>query len=79
MQLDNSIAGISILEEEASGGAERTSTLTVNSATTATSGVYTCIASVSVPESNTVTSNQSAIVTIRGQCNNGNAFNSPFL
>ena len=67
MQLDNSIAGISILEDEARGGAERSSTVTVNSATTASSGVYTCIASVSVPESNTVTSNQSVTVTIRGQ------------
>ena len=66
IQLDNSIAGISILEEEAGSGAERSSILTVNSATTASSGVYTCIASVSVPESNTVTSNQSATVTIRG-------------
>ncbi len=66
MQLDNSIAGIFILEEEVSGGAERSSTLTVSSATTASSGVYTCIASVSVPESNTVMSNQSATVTIRG-------------
>ena len=67
MQLDNSIIGISILEEEGSGGAERSSMLMVSSATTTNSGVYTCIASVSVPESNTVTSNQSATVTIRGQ------------
>ena len=66
MQLDNSVAGISILEEEVSGGAERSSTLTVTSAHTISSGVYTCISSVGIPESNTVTSNQSAAVTIRG-------------
>ena len=79
MQLDNSIAGISISVEEVSRGAEKSSTLTVNSATTVSSGVYTCIASVSVPESNTVMSNQSATVTIRGQYSNGNAFESLFL
>lgn len=73
MQLDNSITGVSILEEEASGGAERSSTLIVDSATTASSGVYICTASISVPESNTVTSNQSATVTIRGQYNTVNS------
>ena len=66
MQLDNSIPGISILEEEFSGGAERSSTLIVTSARTISSGVYACIASVSVPESNTVTGDQNVTVTIRG-------------
>lgn len=67
MQLDNSIVGLSIIEDEVSGGAQKTSTLTVTSATTISSGDYSCIASVSIPESNTVTSNQSASVTIRGK------------
>ena len=67
MQLDSTIPGISITEEEASGGAEISNTLTVTSARTINSGEYLCVASISIPESNTVTSNQSAIVNIRGK------------
>lgn len=66
VQLDNSVAGVSIAEEESSNGAQKSSMLTVTSANAMKSGVYTCIASVSIPESNTVTSNQSSNVTIRG-------------
>ena len=66
VQLDNSVAGVSITEEESSSGAQKSSMLTVTSANAVNSGVYMCSASVSIPESNTVTSNQSSCVTIRG-------------
>ena len=66
MQLDNSIVGTSITEDETGGGAEKLTTLTVTSASSISSGLYSCVATVSVPESSTVTSNQTAVVTIRG-------------
>ena len=70
MQLDSTIVGISITEEEGSGGAEISNTLTVTSARTVNSGEYLCVASISIPDSNTVTSNQSATVDIRGTNDN---------
>ena len=66
MQLDSTVAGISITEVEANGGAEISSTLTVTSARSLNSGEYLCLASVSVPESTMVTTNQSATANIRG-------------
>lgn len=64
--LDNSRPEISIREQEVMGGMEKSSVLTIVSASTITSGDYTCVAVIDIPESNRVTSNQSASVTIQG-------------
>lgn len=65
-RLDNSIQGIDIVEEEANNGVEKTSSLSVNSAQTQNSGSYICSVEVSIPESNEVTSEQTATITITG-------------
>ena len=64
--LDNSRPGVSIHEQEVMGGKEKSSVLTIVSASTINSGDYTCVAVIDIPESNRVTSNQSASVTIQG-------------
>lgn len=66
VQMDDSISGVSIQVEEVNGGLEKTSELTVTSASMLSSGVYTCSAVVSVPDSTAVMYNQTATVTIIG-------------
>ena len=66
--LDSSRPGTSIVELETEGGAEKSSMLTITDAHTVNSGRYTCVAVIDVPESNRITSNQSATVTIQGMC-----------
>ena len=65
-QLDDSVSSISIREENANGGSEKTSVLSITSASILNSGVYTCSAEVSIPDSNTVRANQTATITITG-------------
>lgn len=67
IQLDGSVPGITIQEEEVNDGMEKFSSLNVTSALTSNSGLYTCNAAVSIPESDTVTTNQTATVTIAGK------------
>ena len=67
VQVDDSISGITVIEDEISGGAEKYSVLTVTSARTFHSGLYTCSATVSIPDSNAVIANQTAIITITGK------------
>lgn len=64
--LDNSRSEIFIHEQVVMGGMEKSSVLTITSASTINSGDYTCVAVIEIPESNRVTSNQSASVTIQG-------------
>ena len=64
--VDSSRSGISIHEQEVMGGVEKSSVLTITSASTTDSGDYTCVAVIDIPESDRVTSNQSATVTIQG-------------
>lgn len=45
---------------------EKSSVLTIMAASNINSGDYTCVAVIDIPESNRVTSNQSATVTIQG-------------
>jgi hypothetical protein len=66
VQLDSSVSGVNILEEEVSNGTEKSSVLNITSARVFSSGLYTCSVAVSIPESNTVTTNQSATITISG-------------
>lgn len=68
VQLDHSVSGISIQEEEMNGGMEKSSELTVTSARTLSSGFYTCSVVVSIPESNAVMNDQTATITISGNC-----------
>ena len=64
--LDSNLPKISIYEEEVMGGVEKSSVLTITSASSINSGDYMCVAVIDIPESNQVTSNHSAIVTIQG-------------
>ena len=64
--LDSNLPRISIYEEEVMGGVEKSSVLTITSASSINSGDYMCVAVIDIPESNRVTSNHSAIVTIQG-------------
>lgn len=66
LQLDNSIQGVDISEEEVNGGAEKTSALTVTSARVLNSGAYKCRVAISIPESDEVAAEQTAIVNITG-------------
>ncbi len=69
--LDSSHPKISIYEQEVvTGGVEKFSVLTITSASNINSGDYTCVAVIDIPESNRVTSNHSATVTIQGTYNN---------
>ena len=65
-ELDGSISGITIQEEEMNGGMEKTSELTITSARVLNSGMYTCSVMVSIPESSDIMINQTATVTITG-------------
>jgi hypothetical protein len=65
--LDSSHPKISIYEREVMmGGVEKSSVLTITSASNINSGDYICVAVIDIPESNRVTSNHSATVTIQG-------------
>ena len=66
MLLDRSRPGTFIHEQEVEGGVEKSSVLTIISARTIDSGDYICVAEIDIPESNRVTNNQSATVTIQG-------------
>ncbi len=66
VQMDDSVSGVTIQEEEVNGGVEKSSELTVTSASVLSSGMYTCSAIVSIPDSTPVMSNQTATVTITG-------------
>ena len=68
--LDSSHPEISIHEQEMMGGVEKSSVLTITSASSIDSGDYMCVAVIDIPESNRVTSNQSATITIQGSNNN---------
>ena len=64
--LDSSRPEVSIYEQEMMRGVEKSSVLTITSASSIDSGDYTCVAMIDIPESNRVTSNQSATITIQG-------------
>lgn len=64
--LDSSRSGTFIREVETIGGVQKSSILTITSADTVDSGDYMCVAVIDIPESNRVTNNQSASVTIQG-------------
>ena len=64
--LDSSRLEISIHEQEVMGGMGKSSMLTMMATGNINSGDYTCVAVIDIPESNRVTSNQSATVTIQG-------------
>ncbi len=66
MQLDASVTGTTIREEEMNNGMEKSSFLSITSALTSNPGAYTCSAVISIPDSTTITNNQSATVTIAG-------------
>lgn len=66
MQLDASVTGITIREEEMNNGMKKISFLSVTSALTSNSGAYTCKAVISIPDSTALINNQSATVTIAG-------------
>ena len=66
MQLDNSISGIDITEEDMNNGMEKSSVLNVTSATVQRTGSYMCSLMLSIPESSILTTNQTATVTIAG-------------
>lgn len=66
MQLDSSVSGITITEQDMNNGMEKSSVLSVTSASAQSSGSYTCNVTVSIPVSNTLTTNQAAIVIIAG-------------
>ena len=66
LQLDNSIQGVDISEEEVNNGVEKTSGLTVSSARVLNSGAYKCRVAISIPESDEVAADQTAIVNITG-------------
>ncbi len=65
-ELDDSVSGITILEQDANNGMQKSSVVTVTSARVFNSGMYTCSAAVSIPESNTVMMSQVASATITG-------------
>ena len=67
IQLDNSIQGVSILEEEVNNGVEKTGSLSVTSAQTQDSGSYMCRAAISIPESKEVTAEQASTILITGK------------
>lgn len=66
MQLDNSIQGINISEEDVNNDMGKTSSLTVNFAQVPNSGSYKCSVAISVPESYEVIADQTATVEITG-------------
>ena len=66
LQLDNSVQGVDISEEEVNNGVEKTSALTVSSARALNSGAYKCRVAISIPESDEVAADQTAIVSITG-------------
>ena len=66
VQLDDSVSGITIQEQEINGGMERSSQLYIISASVLSSGMYICSAAVSIPESETVMTNQTTAVIITG-------------
>lgn len=67
-QLDNSISNTNniIFEEEVNDGMGKRSHLSINNARVLNSGSYICMVTVSVPESDDVTTQQAATVTITG-------------
>lgn len=65
MTLDNSVSGVRIREE--ARGTEATSTITVTLARVVDSGFYTCNVVVNIPESQPLSINQTANVTINGK------------
>ena len=66
VQLDDSISSVTIREENVNSGMAKSNVLSVTSAGVLNSGLYTCSAEVSIPESSTVMMNQTATVTITG-------------
>ena len=69
-QLDSSVLGVSISEDESSNGAMNQ--LSVDADDSSDSGSYSCQASLTIPESDTVESSQASIITIIGK-------NSPYF
>ena len=66
-QLDASVDQVSITGEERRNAAEISSVLSIVAAQTGTSGDYTCVVDVTIPESSPVQVNQTGTVTIRGK------------
>ena len=65
-QLDTSVLGVSISEDESSSGAMKSSQLSVDADDPSDSGSYSCQASLAIPESDTVESSQASLITIIG-------------
>lgn len=65
MPLDNSIMGVSISEENINSSAT-SSTIRLDAARVVDSGTYTCEASISIPDSNVVSTNDTASIVISG-------------
>ena len=66
MQLDDSVSGVTIQEEDVNNGMEKSSVLNITSARVVNAGLYTCSVVVSIPESTAVRTNQTATITISG-------------
>ena len=65
-QLDASELGVSISEDESSNSAVTLSQLSFAADNSSDSGSFSCQASISIPESGTVESSQTSIITIIG-------------
>ena len=66
MRLDASVLGVSISEDESNSGAVKSSQLALSVDNSSDSGSYSCQATISIPDSDTVESSQTSIVTIIG-------------
>lgn len=66
MPLDNSIMGVSISEETISSSVT-SSTVRLDSARVVDSGTYACEASLSIPDSGVVSTNDTASILISGK------------
>ena len=65
-QLLDSNIGVSI-SEEGSGGTQKSSALSVSSASSSSSGTYLCIAKITVDESSTIEAMATAVIVIKGK------------
>lgn len=68
MPLDNSIVGVSISEETLSSSVT-SSTVQLGAARVIDSGTYTCEASLNIPDSDVVSTNDTASIVISGRPN----------
>ena len=65
-RLDNSVMGV-MIRQETINSTDISSTITLSSARVVDSGMYTCDASISIPDSDTVSTNETANVIISGK------------